>query len=158
MKGYATSKSGDSLFIGLDGTCVGALRETPSGCSGTECDPFLNTWIWTKTVQNGVNTIDVGTPGPHTLNIWVRERDHLVDGIYITQGAETPTDGSHGITIDPTSCGTTLFTGNETESQSVDTTGWTDGEKNLEVTGDDATCGTPLPPASDTFIFESTPP
>jgi hypothetical protein len=145
MKGYAASKSGDSLFIGLDGTCVGALRETPSGCSGTECDPFLNTWLWTNTIQNGINTIDVGTAGPHTLNIWVRERDHLVDGIYITQGTETPTG-----------CGTTtLFTGSETEAQSVDTTGWTDGEKDLEVTGDDATCGTPLPPASDTFIFES---
>jgi hypothetical protein len=46
-----------------------------------------------------------------------------------------------------------LFSGNETQAQSVDTTGWTDGVKDLQVTGDDATCLTPLPPANNTFTY-----
>ena len=46
-----------------------------------------------------------------------------------------------------------LFSGNETQAQSVDTTGWTDEVKDLQVTGDDATCLTPLPPANDTFTY-----
>ncbi len=69
-----------------------------------------------------------------------------------------PTDVSHGIEINPNDCGsgsTTLFTGNNTQARSVNTTGWTDGIKNLAVEGEDATCGTTLTPASDTFVFES---
>lgn len=154
IKGYAKNKSSDSLYIGLDGSCTGALRETAPGCSGSECNQYLNTWIWTDSIQLGTNTIEVGTAGLHTLNIWVRENDHLTDGIYITKGAERPDDGAHGVEIDPTSCDEVLFTGSEAEAGGVDTSGWTEGEKALEVTGSDAVCLTPLPTANGTFTFQ----
>ncbi|MBI5056776.1 MAG: hypothetical protein HZB61_09200 [Nitrospirae bacterium] len=48
-----------------------------------------------------------------------------------------------------------LFTGNSTQAQSVSTTGWSTGGKNLEVTADDASCLTPLTAANDTFTFNS---
>ncbi len=57
--------------------------------------------------------------------------------------------------ISQNASGNVLFTGTETMAQNVDTSGWTNGEKDLEVTGDDATCLTALPPALGTFIFEA---
>ncbi|MBI5740589.1 MAG: alkaline phosphatase, partial [Nitrospirae bacterium] len=47
----------------------------------------------------------------------------------------------------------TIFTGSHSEARSVDTSGWTEGPKILEVTGVDASCQTPLPAAIDTFTF-----
>jgi hypothetical protein len=102
IKGYATSTIGadDSVFVGIDGTCVGIMRETVSCSTNPEinCYPYLDTWVWTNRSNDGVPpvTIDVTWPGLHTINVWVREDGHLLDGIYITQGAETPTDASHG--------------------------------------------------------------
>ncbi|RJQ47980.1 MAG: hypothetical protein C4538_04500, partial [Nitrospiraceae bacterium] len=157
IRGYAQDKNADSIFIGLDGNCVGALRETPAGCTGTACDPYLNTWIWTNTIQDGTNTINITTPGTHTINVWVRETNHRLDGIYVTMGSETPTDGSHGLELNPKDCSIEIFNGNETAAQSVNTTAWTNGVKTLTVNGDDATCLTPLPSAADTFTFDSTP-
>ncbi len=146
MRGYAIGGSDNSVFVGLDGNCVGALSETA-----------YNAWTWTNSLQNGSNTITVDAIGDHTINIWVREPGHKIDGIYLDMTGNTPTDGSHGVEIDPNNCGsggTTLFTGNHSEAQTVNTTGWTGGGKNLTVDGDDATCGTPMT-ASGTFTFEN---
>ncbi|RJR20796.1 MAG: hypothetical protein C4581_02950, partial [Nitrospiraceae bacterium] len=49
----------------------------------------------------------------------------------------------------------TLFTGNNIQAQSVNTTGWTNGVKTLQVTANDATCGEPLTPVNTTFTFDS---
>ncbi len=142
MRGYAADTSTDSLFIGVDGTCVGALHE-----GGT-----YNQWVWSSSIQTGTNTINL-TPGIHTINIWVRERNHLIDGIYLTNDGEPPTDTSHGTEIDLINCPRVLFSGNHAEASMVDTAGWTDRIKTLEVTGDDDTCGTPLSPANETFDY-----
>ncbi len=48
-----------------------------------------------------------------------------------------------------------LFTGNNMQAQSINTSGWSDSVKTLNVTGDDALCLTPLPPANDTFTYDS---
>ena len=40
-----------------------------------------------KRNSSGVNTINIPTAGWYTINLWVRESGHLVDGIYITQDA-----------------------------------------------------------------------
>jgi len=48
------------------------------------------------------------------------------------------------------------FNGTATAAQSASTTGWTDGGTyNLEVTGNDATCGTPLTAATGTFTWSA---
>ncbi|MCH8221634.1 MAG: LamG domain-containing protein, partial [Proteobacteria bacterium] len=96
MRGYATSGSTDSLFVGLNGTSVGALNE-----GGT-----YDVWVWTNSIQVGGNQITVPAAGFHDFNAWIRENNHLVDGFYLTQGAETPTGGiPPGVpTLDPTAC------------------------------------------------------
>ncbi|RJQ49694.1 MAG: alkaline phosphatase [Nitrospiraceae bacterium] len=161
IRGYATSKNADSVFFGLDGTCMGALRETLPGCTeepGGTCTPYLNRWVWTNFPQEDINTVTVDTPGFHEVNIWVRESGHLTDGIYLTTGMEAPTDVSHGIEVNPLTCNAPLFSGYETAAHSVNTAGWTNGLKNLTVTGDDAFCLTPLLPAQDVFNFCPDPP
>jgi len=49
--------------------------------------------------------------------------------------------------------GSTLFSDNSTQAQSVDTTGWTNGLKNLKISGDDAACLNTLPVANGAFSF-----
>jgi cysteine-rich repeat protein len=148
MRSYGPGDGSDSVYIGLDGACAGAI--TKGG--------VWNQWAWTNNIQNGSNTINVTTVGNHTLNIWVRESYHLVDGIYITQGVETPTDGSHGVEIDPNNCSSLLFpVAGNTDPANVITNGWTAGTMNLEVTGDDGTCLTTLTPAVGTFTYSLTP-
>jgi hypothetical protein len=56
--------------------------------------------------------------------------------------------------IDQNANGFTLFSGNSTQARSVDTTGWTAGEKDLKVTADDAVCLTPLPSANGAFNYQ----
>jgi hypothetical protein len=95
IRGYAAASgsASDSIFVGLDSTAVGALTE-----SGDLA------WEWTKTIFNGGNTFTVSSPGTAKINIWPRETAHKIDAIYITKGAETPTDSAHGIEIDPSNC------------------------------------------------------
>ncbi|MBI4515990.1 MAG: hypothetical protein HY699_09280, partial [Deltaproteobacteria bacterium] len=95
IRGYATSTSNNSLFVGLDGTATGALAE------GT-----FNAWVWTNTIQNGANTITVSTPGLHTINVWEREPNHLLDGIFISATGAVPSGGiPNGAALaDPTLC------------------------------------------------------
>ncbi|UCH19770.1 MAG: DUF2341 domain-containing protein, partial [Deltaproteobacteria bacterium] len=102
MRGYALDGASDSVWIGLDGTEVGALNE-----GGT-----YNQWIWSNGIQAGTNQINVTTAGQHTINLWVRESNHSVDGIYITTDVVSPSvpgGNSIGIptgaaVIDPNLC------------------------------------------------------
>ncbi len=143
VRGYATDGSSDSIFIGLDGSCNGSLISSNR-----------NNWAWTHSQWTGVNTITVNSPGNHSIHVWIRENNYVLDGIYITKGTETPTDISHGLEVDPNNCSTNLFSGDDTQAQSVDTAGWTDSEKFLKVTADDAVCLTALPATYDTFTYE----
>ena len=95
IRGWAPDDSTDSIFIGLDGVAVGALTEGPTGV-----------WVWTNTIQNGVNTITVSSFGVHTINVWPREQNHLFDGIFLTTTTTTPSGliPSGATVIDPTSC------------------------------------------------------
>jgi len=103
MRGYGLAGS-ESLFIGLDGTWVGALDE-----GGT-----YNAWLWSDSVQSGVRTINVATTGNHTINLWGREASHNVDGIYITtDSGAIPGGTSIGIPtgarlVNPNDCATAV--------------------------------------------------
>lgn len=95
IRGYGPNNGSDSIWVGLSGVSVGALTEGPSG-----------SWEWTNTIQTGLNTITISTAGNYYFNIWIRESGHLIDGIYLTTGIETPTGGiPSGVTVvDPTAC------------------------------------------------------
>jgi len=96
MRGYATGGSTDSLFIGLNGAHVGSLNE----------NGVFNQWVWSNSIQTGVNTIVIPAAGTYTFNIWIREAGHAIDGLYLTTGAETPSGGSPAgkAVLDPRSC------------------------------------------------------
>ena len=90
VRGYAIDSSANTVFFGLDNQCTGSLY------TGS-----FNQWAWADYPYRGVNTITVSTPGTYTINIWVSEVDHIIDGIYLTTGSETPTDAVHGVEIVP---------------------------------------------------------
>ncbi|GAB4337372.1 MAG: hypothetical protein Kow0089_08530 [Desulfobulbaceae bacterium] len=97
IRAMGTSSSTRSVFTGADGDYAGALTTNFT----------YWTWIWTKSVVAGTSTINIGTAGDHTLNLWVRENGFRVDAFYITQGAETPSDATvpSGVkVIDPSVC------------------------------------------------------
>ncbi|RJO60409.1 hypothetical protein C4544_05050 [candidate division WS5 bacterium] len=98
MRNYSPNSDSNSIFIGLDGMCAGSIKQST----------YYNSWRWSNSLKNGSNAITINTAGEHTVNIWAKETNHLLDGIYLTTGTETPTDQLHGTEINPTNCGTTI--------------------------------------------------
>jgi hypothetical protein len=82
IRGWSANSNENSIYIGLDGTAVGALTELTYGV-----------WNWTKTIYNGTNTVTVATPGLHTIHLWPREYNHLLDGFYLTKTTTVPSGG-----------------------------------------------------------------
>ena len=126
-RGWSDNGGANSVFIGLDGTWVGALKNDDH-----------DEWIWSNNIQTGVNTINVATAGWHTINLWVREANQWIDGIYITQDAGAiPGGTSIGI---PTPGGTpgtftkSIATDNDDAEQKVTSTfGMDRGSSDLEL-------------------------
>lgn len=88
------------------------------------------------------------TPTGGQDNIKIRFRAESTAGDY---QCDTALDT---ITITSTPRSTTYFTGNAAQAASVDTSAWpSPSTLTLTIDGDDATCGTPLTQAQDTFDF-----
>ncbi len=106
IRGYAAvSGSTDSIFVGLDGTAIGALTETSAG-----------QWVWTGTIQNGTNMFSIGSPGVHTINVWPREQNHMLDGFFLTTTSSVPSGGipSGATELNPRTCGESCPVGTPT--------------------------------------------
>ena len=105
IRGSGADGSSNSIFIGVDGVAVGALTENSTG-----------QWVWTNAPQNGTTSIAIGSPGVHTINVWPREHNHLLDGIFLTTTAAVPSGGipSGATVIDPRSCWETCPVGTPT--------------------------------------------
>ncbi|HVN86257.1 MAG TPA: SdrD B-like domain-containing protein [Candidatus Binatia bacterium] len=99
IRGYASSTSANSLFVGLDGTATGALTEGSTGA-----------WVWTNTTTGigSVNTITISSAGLHTISVWAREAGHRFDGFFLTSTSvgTTPSGGipNGAAVVDPTVC------------------------------------------------------
>jgi glucose/arabinose dehydrogenase len=81
IRGWAPSGAGDddSCHVGLDGAEVG---------SSDRITGFGQAWTWSQsTIDGPVATIDVATPGIHTVNVWMREDGFVLDKILITSNA-----------------------------------------------------------------------
>lgn len=87
VRGRCGDTDSDAIYIGFDGVCIGVIQQTA-------CDA----WDWSNTPLSGINTITVNSTGNHIINIWAAKSNHLIDGIYLTTGSETPTDNAHGRT------------------------------------------------------------
>lgn len=81
VRGLGRNLGGDSVHIGLDGVDLLSARRV---------DDFeLNTFDWSGDIQVAPGqlqrtTIDVVTPGSHTLNVWMREDGFQVDKLLLT--------------------------------------------------------------------------
>jgi len=96
IRAFAADEGSDSVFIGLDGNCAGAL----------DTNGVFGAWTWSAGVESGQAVVTVTTPGTHSLNVWVREGGLKLDGIYLDTAGATPNDTAYGLTIDPVNdCG-----------------------------------------------------
>ena len=73
VRGRGDTGSDNSLHVGLDGLEV-ASASTISFASGAG-------WVYGS---NGVKSLEVTTPGVHTINVWMREDGTYVDRILLT--------------------------------------------------------------------------
>jgi hypothetical protein len=136
----ATYDDGMSVYInGVQVINAGVTGNPPlwnGGAIGHESNQTYETFnldAYTGSLVSGTNVIAVGIYNIHSVS-----SDLVFDGELVVSNSAT---------------GDTLFTGNNTQAQSVDTTGWANGDKYLEVTGDDAVCLTPLTPATGNFTY-----
>lgn len=100
------NSSSNSLWYGLDGTRAGDIQ-TPA----TDAN-----WRWVNARSSygpSVAAIAISTTGSHTLNIWSREANFQLDGLYLTKSNTTIPGGTAiaiptGTTvIAPSSCSAT---------------------------------------------------
>lgn len=88
VRGYAADGASDTLHVGLDGvaqTTGEKLRITPAVG-----------WMWSSSqLSTGARiTLNVGSAGVHTLNVWMRESGALVDRIIVTKSSSYKPTGS----------------------------------------------------------------
>jgi hypothetical protein len=76
VRGVGAASTDDSLHVGLDGAAV-ATADRITG--------FSPTLDWSQETMDGVvATIEVATPGEHTLNVWMREDGTVVDKVVLS--------------------------------------------------------------------------
>ncbi|HZE98511.1 MAG TPA: PQQ-dependent sugar dehydrogenase [Planctomycetota bacterium] len=79
VRGMAATGSDDSCHIGLDGAAVTSSDRLAS---------FFTTWTWSRDTMDGVAaTLDIASPGLHTINLWMREDGFVADKILLTTNA-----------------------------------------------------------------------
>lgn len=145
MRGKGFSNSEDSMFFTVDNDTWKAWN-----FNGT-----YNSYIWTSSMQVGTpNTINIPSAGTYTLKIAMREPNSIIDGFYITQGTETPSDATVPDTVtsvnpqagcsgpywvlDTSSLGPTSFQGYNAQSMSftISNTGNSDDTTTATITSD----------------------
>lgn len=81
--------SGNSVHVGLDGVPLQSADRLQFGDGGT------SSWLWVSQTKDGaVATIDVGSVGPHTLNVWMREDGTEIDKIVVASSSSYVPSGS----------------------------------------------------------------
>ncbi|MFW2404642.1 MAG: chitobiase/beta-hexosaminidase C-terminal domain-containing protein, partial [Gammaproteobacteria bacterium] len=91
IRGIGSSDFDDSLHVGLNG----------SGSSSSEgITYFINgstfSWANTSLVTGSVATVNVPSPGLHTLNIWMREDGFVFDKVVLTKNASLDPEVTYG--------------------------------------------------------------
>jgi hypothetical protein len=76
VRGIGANGSDDSIHVGLDGV---------AGPDSDRISSFFNTWTWTRATMDGPSSsIEVSSPGVHTVNVWMREDGLIFDRILLT--------------------------------------------------------------------------
>jgi len=91
MRGEGYSGNQDSMFFFVDSDND---NTNDVGWRAWNFGGSYNSYIWTSAMQVGANVINIPTVGTYRIKIAMREPDTRIDGFYITQGGETPTDAT----------------------------------------------------------------
>lgn len=84
---FGPDSKGDSVHVGLDGRSISTADRI--GMVPTQ------QWKWTKATMDGRDaTFNVGSPGNHTVNLWMREDGVIIDKVVITSRASYRPSGS----------------------------------------------------------------
>lgn len=78
----------DSVHVGINGTLAGAaaMQGFPAG-----------DWAWSnETRGNGTATVQVSSPGQHTIDVWMREDGMEIDALLLTTDADYVPSGMTG--------------------------------------------------------------
>lgn len=77
LRGYADTTETVSAYVGLDGTGPAAQIDLPK----------TGAWSWSSTSagSSAPVTVTVGTAGPHTLNVWMRDAGFVLDKIVLSR-------------------------------------------------------------------------
>ncbi|MFH2066101.1 MAG: tandem-95 repeat protein [Pseudomonadota bacterium] len=79
LRGQGAADVDDSLHVGLDGSAV---------TSSDRITLFNSIWTWSQDTMDGVvATINVATPGVHTINVWMREDGMVLDKLLLSNNA-----------------------------------------------------------------------
>lgn len=87
VRGAGPNGNGDSLHAGIDGT---------GPASADRIQGFTTSWKWSRTTMDTATaTIQVATPGFHTIHLWMREDGFKVDKILLrTSSSSTAPSGT----------------------------------------------------------------
>ncbi|MBU1190486.1 MAG: cadherin-like domain-containing protein [Gammaproteobacteria bacterium] len=79
VRAQAPSTSSDSVHVGLDGQEISSSKNIVVPVGG---------YFWVGTKANGARaTMNVGTAGPHRVNVWMRESGTVIDKVVLTLDA-----------------------------------------------------------------------
>ena len=82
VRGFGPSTASDSLHVGLNGAEVSSA-DNIAGFSPTK------QWVWSNQRQStgAVRTLNITSPGVHTINVWMRESGMVFDKLVLTKDA-----------------------------------------------------------------------
>ncbi len=76
VRGIGANGSDDSCHVGLDGA---------EGSTADALSSFGTGWTWSRACMDGTSaTLNVTTPGVHTINLWMREDGFIVDKLLLS--------------------------------------------------------------------------
>lgn len=100
VRARGPSSSSNSLHVGLDGQEV---------ASSTNINvPVTGGYVWVGTIANGSRaTLNIGTAGLHTVNLWMRESGTVIDKVVLSMDSSfNPSTISGGLGPNESSQGT----------------------------------------------------
>jgi murein DD-endopeptidase MepM/ murein hydrolase activator NlpD len=79
IRGYGGTANDDSIHAGIDG------QGPDSAANISGCNWHTGGWYWCNTKMDmNRATLAIGTPGLHTINLWMRENGFRVDRVLLT--------------------------------------------------------------------------
>lgn len=87
IRGWAPNGNDNSVHVGLDGAAVSTADRLQVTAYGS--------WRWSRATMDGpVATVNVTTPGVHTIDMWMREDGLVVDRLLLARSATTVPSGN----------------------------------------------------------------